>query len=72
MAFAMAGLKRSTSGAHIARNGIPNDVRAEYQRLFGQRWESSFWHEPGPTPAEAKAAYGERLACYSFVFSVIS
>jgi hypothetical protein len=62
MAFAMASLKRPKSGAYIARKGISKDVRAEYERLVGQRWEASFHLEAGPTSAEAKAANGEWLA----------
>jgi hypothetical protein len=35
----MAALNRSKSGAYTARKSIPKDVQAEYERLYGQRWE---------------------------------
>jgi len=49
MAFRMPGLKRSKSGAYTARKGIPVDVRAEYQRLYGRSWEELF-RLPAGTP----------------------
>jgi hypothetical protein len=37
MTFRMVGLCKSKSGAYTARKVIPEDVREEYQRLFGKR-----------------------------------
>lgn len=62
MALAMASLKRSTSGGYFARKGIPKDVRAEYQRLYGQAWEAQFTAPPGTSQAKAKAAFNEWLS----------
>jgi integrase len=62
MAFKMASLKRSKSGAYTARKGIPKDVREEYQRLYGQGWEARFSAEAGMSPSAAKASLGEWLA----------
>ena len=58
----MTSLKQSKSGAYSARKGIPKDVRAEYQRLFGPGWEAKFSRPPATPRAEAKKQYGEWLA----------
>jgi hypothetical protein len=61
MAFVMASLKRSESGAYTARKGIPKDVQEEYARLYGQRWEAKQTLPATLKPQEAKAQYGEWL-----------
>ncbi len=62
MAFTMARLNRRPSGAFIARKGIPRDVQAEYQRLYGQAWEAKFSAHARTPVAEAKAQHNEWLA----------
>jgi hypothetical protein len=39
MAVRMASLNHTTTGELVARKGIPADVRNEYFRLYGVRWE---------------------------------
>jgi hypothetical protein len=62
MAFRMSSLQRSKSGSYTARKGIPKDVRAEYQRLYGQGWEAKLALPAGTRPQEAKARHAEWLA----------
>ncbi|MGZ5867843.1 MAG: hypothetical protein ACXWKC_20955, partial [Xanthobacteraceae bacterium] len=62
MAFRMASLIRSKSGAYAARKGIPKDVREEYLKLYGQAWEALFLAPAGLSHAEAKARHGEWLS----------
>ena len=58
----MASLNRMTAGAFVARKGIPADVRDEYFRLFGVRWEERL-SLPAQTPRhEAKTRLGEWTA----------
>jgi hypothetical protein len=64
MAFAMTSLKRSKSGSYTARKGIPKDVRAEYQRLYGPGWEEQFHAPAGVPPAEAKARFNDWLGAH--------
>lgn len=62
MAVRMASLNRKTTGAFVARKGIPEDVRDEYFRLFGVRWEERLTI-PAQTPKhEAKTRLGEWTA----------
>jgi hypothetical protein len=62
MLFRMTSLRQSNSGSYSARQGIPKDVRAEYQRLYGAGWEAKFSRPPGTRPQDAKKQYGEWLA----------
>jgi len=62
MAFPMVKLRRSKSGAFAVRKGIPEDVRDEYQRLYGQRWEVQFYSEAGRPLSDAKARFNDWLA----------
>jgi hypothetical protein len=55
MLFRTVSARRSKSGSVIARKGIPEDVREDYQRLYGQRWEAKL-SVPAGTPAEARGA----------------
>jgi integrase len=61
MVFVMPQLKRSKSGAYIARKGIPRDVREDYQRLYGPAWEALF-HVSASTPlVQAKILFKDWL-----------
>ena len=71
MAFTMARLNRRPSGAFTARKVIPQDVRAEYQRVYGQGWEVKFSAPAGTPPAQAKALHNEWLAETENRFSAI-
>ncbi len=62
MALLMAGLKRSTTGAFVARKVIPKDIRVEYAARYGVAWEAKFYLSPGVSEHEAKARFGEWLA----------
>jgi integrase len=62
MTFAMAALTRSKSGAYTARKGIPKDVQAEYERLYGQRWEAKVTLPASLKPSQAKARCAEWIA----------
>ena len=62
MALQMAVLKRSTTGAFVARKVIPKDVRAEYAVRYGVGWEEKFHRKSGISEHEAKARFGEWLA----------
>ncbi|MBR0698062.1 hypothetical protein [Bradyrhizobium lablabi] len=59
MALRMVALNRAADGRLFAREGIPEDVRDEYARLYGVRREAQL-KLPGDTPRhEAKARLGE-------------
>lgn len=62
MALLMTALKRSTNGGHSARKSIPQDVRVEYQRLYGASWEAKFSSPPDVKNADAKARFAEWLS----------
>ena len=57
MPFAVARMKRSRSGAYSARKALPEDVRQEYKRLYGQRREAKFSLPASTDPREAKTKY---------------
>jgi hypothetical protein len=52
--FTTAGFARI-----MVRKGIPKDVRAEYQRLYGQQWEAKLTLPAGMRPQEAKVRISE-------------
>ncbi|UPT96303.1 hypothetical protein J4G48_0046050 [Bradyrhizobium barranii subsp. apii] len=59
MALRMVALNRAPDGRWFARKGVPEDVRADYQRLYGQKREAHL-KLPADTPKhEAKARLGE-------------
>ncbi|MGL9623686.1 tyrosine-type recombinase/integrase [Bradyrhizobium sp. U531] len=59
MALRMVALNRAADGRWFARKGIPEDVREEYQRLYGHKREAHL-KLPADTPKhEAKARLGE-------------
>jgi integrase len=62
MALLMTKLKRSTTGAYVARKVIPKDIRADYVARFGMAWEEKFYLHPSASEHEAKARFGEWLA----------
>src|SRR5690242_13002163 len=62
MAVLMAALKRSTTGAFVARKVVPKDIRIEYAARHGIGWEEKFYLAPTVSDHEAKARYGEWLA----------
>jgi integrase len=59
MQFRMITPRISKSRAITVRKGIPKDVRAEYQRLYGQRWEAKLTLPAGTRPQDAKVRVGE-------------
>jgi hypothetical protein len=59
MLFRMITPRVSKSRSTTIRKGIPKDVRAEYQRLYGQRWEAKLTLPAGMKPQEAKVRLSE-------------
>ena len=59
MSFRMITPRRSKSGSIKVRKGIPRDVRAEYQRLYGPGWEAKYSVPAGTRAQEAKARISE-------------
>jgi hypothetical protein len=62
MLFRMATPRRSKSGSIIVRKGVPKDVRAEYQRLYGPGWEAKLTVPAGTRPQDAKVRVSEWTA----------
>ncbi len=62
MLFRMITPRISKSRSIVTRKVIPKDVRAEYQRLYGQRWEAKLTLPAGTKPQEAKVRIGEFTA----------
>ena len=62
MLFRMITPRVSKSRSIAVRKGIPKDVRAEYQRLYGQFWEAKLTLPAGTKPQEAKVRVGEFTA----------
>src|SRR5262249_35911162 len=58
-AFSLPKPKPRSSGAVIARQVIPADIRDDYKRLYGVAWEERWRAEPGTPAAECKRRYGE-------------
>jgi hypothetical protein len=59
MLFRMITPRVSKSRSITIRKGIPKDVRAEYQRLYGQRWEAKLTLPAGTRPQDAKVRISE-------------
>jgi hypothetical protein len=55
-------MTRAKSGAYSVRKAIPADVRDEYERPYGQRWEATLTLPATMRPQEAKAAQAKFLA----------
>lgn len=62
MAVRMAALKSTTNGETKSRKAIPEDVRAEYKRLYGVSREAILKVPAGTSAARAKALHGQWLA----------
>jgi hypothetical protein len=62
MLFRMVTPRITKSGSATFRIGIPKAVRAEYQRLHGQRWEAKLTLPAGMKSREAKVRIGEWTA----------
>ena len=58
----MPSLKQTPDGAFKARKRIPDDVREDFGRLHGQRYEVKLFIEPGTKKHVAQQRYGEWLA----------
>jgi integrase len=59
MLFRMITPRICNSRAITVRKGIPKDVRDEYQRLYGQRWEAKLTLPAGMRPQDAKVRISE-------------
>lgn len=59
MALRMVALNRAADGRWFARKGIPEDVREDYQRLYGTKREAHLKLAAGTPKHEAKARLGE-------------
>jgi hypothetical protein len=62
MLFRMISPRVSKSRSIIVRKGIPKDVRADYERLYGQKWEAKLTLPAGTKPQEAKVRVSEFTA----------
>jgi integrase len=62
MAVVMTALRRSKTGAFVARKVIPKDIRIEYAARYGMAWEEKFYLAPTVSDHEAKARFGGWLA----------
>lgn len=62
MALRMVGLVAVKGGGFVARKGIPADVRDDYARMYGVRWEAQLRIPAGVSAAFAKTQHGEWLA----------
>jgi integrase len=58
----MASLTQDSKGNYKARKRLPDDVREEYGRLYGARYEAKFSRPKTIKAHEAKREYGEWLA----------
>src|SRR4029077_7064577 len=57
--FSLPKPKTLRSGAMIARQVIPTDIRDDYKRLYAVAWEERWRAEPGTPTAQCKRLYGE-------------
>ncbi|MBR1152975.1 tyrosine-type recombinase/integrase [Bradyrhizobium sp. JYMT SZCCT0428] len=62
MVVLVAKLKRTTTGAYVARKVIPKDIRSDYAARYGMAWEEKFYLGHPASQHEAKARFGEWLA----------
>ena len=58
----MASLTQDTKGNYRARKRLPDDVREDYGRLYGARFEAKFFAPKTLTKQDATKRYGEWLA----------
>jgi hypothetical protein len=62
MLFRMITPRVAKSRSIVVRKGIPKDVRADYERLYGQKWEAKLTLPAGTKPQEVKVRTGEFMA----------
>jgi integrase len=62
MLFRMITPRLSKSRSVVVRKGIPKDVRADYERLYGQKWEAKLTLPAGTKSQEVKVRTGEFMA----------
>lgn len=62
MALRMVAISRTKDGRWFARKGVPADVRKEYERLYGVRWEAQLKLPSDTSLHEAKVLYAEWTA----------
>ncbi len=58
----MVTLRQDSRGNYSARKRLPGDVREEYGRLYGQRFEAKFFASAATKPHVAKQLYNDWLA----------
>jgi hypothetical protein len=61
MARVATKLTPTKSGGFTARKRIPEDVQADYERLYGVRWEARLSIAPGAPVIQARAQHREWL-----------
>src|SRR5689334_19478402 len=54
--------KRAPDGSYRLRKRLPDDVREQYARLYGPKYEAKLTLPAGTKPQEAKQRFGEWLA----------
>jgi hypothetical protein len=62
MLFRMITPRVAKSRSIVVRKGIPKDVRADYERLYGQKWEAKLTLPAGTKPQQVKVRTGEFMA----------
>ena len=62
MLFRMITPRVSKSRSITGRKAIPKDVRPDYERLYGQKWEVKLTLPAGAKPQEVKVRTGEFMA----------
>ena len=62
MGWVLPKLTKTKSGASLARQAIPADVRDEYRSLYGKRREERWRGAPETPVAEQKRLYSEWVA----------
>jgi hypothetical protein len=53
----MASLRQDSRGNYVSRKKLPNDIRDEYGRLFGQRHEAKFFRPASTDKREAQRQF---------------
>jgi integrase len=55
----MASLRQDNCGNYVARRKLPADVRGQYGKLFGQRYEAKFFRPASTDRREAQRQFSE-------------
>jgi hypothetical protein len=55
----MVRLRKDSPGNYIARKRLPEDVRQEYERLYGQSFEAKFYAPASTKRQDAKRQFHE-------------